>query len=128
MPCQATRIVIGEVSEGEGEGGLRLVAALNAVPARLPSAASEIGLTLTSTLTLTLTLTTDPSPNPNPNPNPHHSPLTLTLTLSKASEIGGVASLYGLRLGLGFGFAGLLGQARLDQRLVVRARPNRATM
>ena len=29
---------------------------------------------------------------------------------SKISELGGVASLYGLRLGLGFGAAGLLGQ------------------
>ena len=48
----ATRLVIGEVSEdeGEGEGGLRLVAALNAVPVRLPSPASELVLT----------------PNPNP--------------------------------------------------------------
>lgn len=79
----ATRIVIGEVSEGgeggevgegdaggaggAGGGGLRLVAALNAMPARQPSV---------------------------------------------ASELGGVAALYGLRGGLGFGFAGLLGQVR----------------
>ena len=76
MPCQASRIVIGEVSEGEGEGGLRLVAALNAVPARLPSAASEIGLTLILTLTLTLTLTPT-------------LPLTLTLTPTRRADGGG---------------------------------------
>jgi hypothetical protein len=65
LPCQATRIVIGEVcegvgegegeGEGGGEGGLRLVATLNAVPARQPSAVSAIGFTFTFTFTLTLT-------------------------------------------------------------------------
>lgn len=57
-----TQLVIGEV---DGDEGLRLVAALNELPARQPS---------------------------------------------QLSQLGGVASLYGLRLGLGFGLAGLLGQ------------------
>ena len=64
----ATRIVIGEVASTEDDGGasIRLIAALNELPARQPSA---------------------------------------------VSELGGVAALYGLRLGLGFGFAGLIGQS-----------------
>jgi len=62
----ATRIVIGEaLSEEDGGAGLALIAALNELPTRQPSA---------------------------------------------LSALGGVAGLYGLRLGLGFGFAGLVGQ------------------
>ena len=68
----ATRLVIGEVSDDEGEregegreGGLRLVAALNAVPVRLPSPASELG-GVASLYGLRLRL----GPNPNPYPHP----------------------------------------------------------
>ena len=59
----ATRIVIGTANLDDGS--LELISELNDLPARKPSA---------------------------------------------ASEMGGVASLYGLRLGLGFGLAGLVGQ------------------
>mmetsp|Transcript_14098 Transcript_14098/g.23402 ORF Transcript_14098/g.23402 Transcript_14098/m.23402 type:complete len:269 (+) Transcript_14098:65-871(+) len=62
----ATRIVIGEVLADENGDNLRLIAALNDLPTRQPSA---------------------------------------------MSELGGLVSLYGLRLGLGFGFGGLIGQS-----------------
>ena len=61
----ATRIVIGEALGDDRESNLRLIAALNDLPTRKPSA---------------------------------------------MTELGGVASLYGLRLGFGFGLAGLVGQ------------------
>lgn len=62
----ATRIVIGAVLGDIDGASMRLVAAINDLPARQPSA---------------------------------------------VSELGGVASLYGLRVGLGLGFAGLIGQS-----------------
>ena len=62
----ATRIVIGEILDDDDGASLSLIAELNDLPTRQPSA---------------------------------------------VSELGGVASLYGLRLGLGFGFAGLIGQS-----------------
>jgi len=63
----ATRIVIGECLDEDDDGaGLRLIASLNALPTRQPSA---------------------------------------------AATLGGVASLYALRLFLGLGFAGLVGQS-----------------
>tara|TARA_B110001452_G_scaffold194273_1_gene164262 strand:- start:479 stop:1330 length:852 start_codon:yes stop_codon:yes gene_type:complete len=61
----ATRLVIGETLGDDDGENLRLIAELNELSVRQPSA---------------------------------------------VSELGGVAALYGLRLGLGFGFAGLVGQ------------------